>query len=107
MDLFEKLEAMENMDDLRQELAMVCTVEELQQILVNHGVELTLDEVNALAAMASANRTEGELTDLELDHVVGGAMINWKANRLIKIIPFIPVDPIRPINPGRFTHLYK
>ena len=84
MDVIKKLEELQNNEAFAQEIAMVNSPEELLSVLKNYGIELTMAEIEVLAAQASV-QGEGELSDTDLDNVSGGAIGWW----LKKIIPII------------------
>ena len=84
MDKYEKLEALMNDAAFEQELAMVESTEDLQEVLLNHGVELTADELRQLVAMAE---NKAELSENDLDYVTGGALIPTLLIWIIKHMP--------------------
>ena len=86
MDIMKKLEGLQNVEELEQELATATSVEELQAVLSAHGVELTVAEIEELTVPAG-KLANGELSADELEGVAGGAVfINGAAKVLWYII---------------------
>lgn len=69
MNIADKFENVENFKALEKALAAAATEEEMVQILAEHGVELTAEEIRELA---SRGNEEGELSEEDLDMVAGG-----------------------------------
>ena len=82
MNKFEKLAALQNSGTFEQELAMVNTAEEMQQLFKNHDVELTLEETirkevgGKWAALAAVLPT---LLGMGLCLLVNGLAMWWRA----------------------------
>ena len=69
MEAYKKLEALQGSEAFEKEMAAAETLEQLQEILKNHGVELSAKELEEMAAKAAA---AGELSADDLDAVAGG-----------------------------------
>ena len=73
-----------DMEKLERELAQAGSMEEIQEILKNNGVEMTMDEIQKIMEEAAP---EGELSEENLDAVAGGAGMwlgpRWKPNRFL------------------------
>ena len=80
MDIMKKLEELENADALKQALEQVTSEEELYKVLKQHGVEMTAEEIEAMAEHVKA---EDELGEEDLDMVSGGS---WAVLALMVII---------------------
>lgn len=68
-------------------LATCNTIEELYQVLVRHGVEITIDEVAEFHAMGEAslkNYNPDDLSAEDLDNVAGGGWLK-KAGRFLAV----------------------
>ena len=74
MDVMKKLEALQDNEAFVQEMAMVNSSEELQEVLKKHGVELTMAEIEELVTLVS-KQSEGELSDADLDDISGGVIL--------------------------------
>ena len=74
MNKFEKLEALQNYETFEQELAMVNTPEEMQELFAKHGVELSLEEVRELVASVAKTNSD-ELSVEDLEDVAGGGLL--------------------------------
>jgi hypothetical protein len=70
MDIMKKFENLENVDDLKQALEKVSTEEELMATLKQFGVEMSGDELQALAENVNP---KDELGEEDLEMVSGGS----------------------------------
>lgn len=72
MELIKKLEQLQDREGFVQALEKAETIEQFQELLQKHGVDVTVDEAKELASYA-ANLNKGELSEDDLDDVAGGA----------------------------------
>lgn len=107
MDKNEKLVEIFENEQFKAAAEEITTAGELQALFAEYGLELTLDEINELCAVAALRMNSGELNETELEDVSGGAssalravgsVIKW----LIKTGPrtlgpiILPVQPRKP-----------
>ncbi len=81
----QKLQEIFQDEEFNKTLFAMETSEEVQAALKERGLELTIDEIKAIAEAIKAAQ-EGELTEDNLEDVAGGS---------VKVYPYIPV-PIFP-----------
>ena len=93
MDYLKKLENLQNVETLEQDLATAKTEAELQEVLKNHGVELTAEELQALVANAAKDASKEELSAEDLDDVAGGA---WWTPVIVPILKWIAKNTPMP-----------
>lgn len=73
-----KLEELFRNESVVNKLEQSNTTEELRAALSSYGIELTKEEVEALArSFAAAYAAKGEMTDQELASVSGGVGAEW------------------------------
>lgn len=83
MSRLDKIRELMDNEAFVEKLSEVSTVEEMQSIFADNGVEMTLDEINEMC-MASVQMTDSdELSDTDLDNVSGGAVSIKKAVKAI------------------------
>lgn len=72
MDKYEKLEALLDDAAVQQELESADSVNAMLEVLKNHGVEISEEELQQMVAMV---QKQGELSDTDLDDVAGGVIL--------------------------------
>lgn len=78
MEINEKLRDLLNSETFANEIKNLKTVEELQVVLKQHGVEMTTDEIIELGghlARKVGMDKNGELTEEDLENVSGGGLL--------------------------------
>jgi len=83
MKKIEMIENLLNSETFMEAASGIQTLEQLQKLFAQNGVELTMEELKALTASAGAE-ANGELSDEELDNVAGGGFISWLFDKLKK-----------------------
>lgn len=89
----EVVQELEQNEDFRQSLANVATPEEVQALMAQYDIEVSIDEINDMIEMP-----DGELLESDLEDVSGGCSL-WRPGAGLRIIWRIPAPPIRPPHP--------
>ena len=77
-----KLEKLMDTQDFMEAASACNTLEDLQKLLAEQGLELTVEELTALIAPVAVG-ADGELSEEALDNVAGGGrFIDWLYNKL-------------------------
>lgn len=71
MMYLEKIEQMMDSEEFVQKLNLTACVEEMQELFAQHGVDITMDELNRMIASVSVG-ANGELNEDALENVAGG-----------------------------------
>ena len=72
----EKIEQLMNSTEFMQKVDMVDSLEAMQDLFTQYGVNLTLDELKQMVATTSVDAS-GELSEDDLDGVAGGGILDW------------------------------
>ena len=76
----EKLNALMQDEAFVKDLLDQETAEDAQQFLAAHGINMTIEELNALQQKFSAQSEDGEMNDDQLEMVAGGRNIFQRIN---------------------------
>lgn len=76
------LEKLENNAEFMEAMETVVNMEQLQQLLQAHGVELSPEELRNLMA----EEMQGELSEEDLDNVAGGGLFSWLKKKFFKSV---------------------
>lgn len=94
MDRNEKLVALFENEQFKVAAEAVTSAEELQKLFAEHGLEVTLDEINDLCAKVTVGAEVGELHEVDLDSVAGGLLIpSPSVSVLIRLLIKNPPKP--------------
>ncbi len=71
-EMAQKFESLKNDKDFAEQMAMVETVQDVQEIFAKNGIELSVEDIERSMAFAQAKEANGELSEEMLDDVSGG-----------------------------------
>lgn len=85
----DKIEHLMDSEEFVQKLNLTNSVEEMQELFEQYGVEVSQEELNQLVALAYVG-VDGELNEEAMENVVGGGLFqkfwDWLCNRNTKSI---------------------